>query len=92
MRGEVHILVHCPIDTLQWGSTHSALVSLSGPGGKKNRQKERRLMKGFISKAQHKVDISYIHNTDFGKLILFYRLALGVALRFQLPSLPTFSW
>ena len=26
MRGEVHILVHCPIDTLQWGSTHSALV------------------------------------------------------------------
>ena len=23
MRGEVHILVHCPIDTLQWGSTHS---------------------------------------------------------------------
>ena len=25
MRGEVHILVHCPIDTLQWGSTHSAL-------------------------------------------------------------------
>ena len=26
MRGEVHILVHCPIDTLQWGSTHSAVV------------------------------------------------------------------
>ena len=26
MRGEVHILVHCPIDTLQWGSTHSALI------------------------------------------------------------------
>ena len=26
MRGEVHILVYCPIDTLQWGSTHSALV------------------------------------------------------------------
>ena len=26
MRGEVHILVHCPIDTLQWGSTHSAMV------------------------------------------------------------------
>ena len=25
MRGEVHILVHCPIDTLQWGSTHSAM-------------------------------------------------------------------
>ena len=25
MRGEVHILVYCPIDTLQWGSTHSAL-------------------------------------------------------------------
>ena len=28
---------------------------VSGPGGKKNRQKERRLMKGFISKAQQKV-------------------------------------
>ena len=27
MRGEVPILVYCPIDTLQWGSTHSALVS-----------------------------------------------------------------
>ena len=26
MRGEVHILVYCPIDTLQWGSTHSALI------------------------------------------------------------------
>ena len=26
MRGEVHILVYCPIDTLQWGSTHSALA------------------------------------------------------------------
>ena len=26
MRGEVHILVYCPIDTFQWGSTHSALV------------------------------------------------------------------
>ena len=26
MRGEVHILVYCPIDTLQWGSTHSAVV------------------------------------------------------------------
>ena len=25
MRGKVHILVHCPIDTLQWGSTHSAM-------------------------------------------------------------------
>ena len=25
MRGEVHILVHCPIDTLQWGLTHSAM-------------------------------------------------------------------
>ena len=25
MRGEVHILVYCPIDTLQWGSTHSAV-------------------------------------------------------------------
>ena len=25
MRGEVHILVYCPIDTLQWGSTHSAM-------------------------------------------------------------------
>ena len=23
MRGEVHILVYCPIDTLQWGQTHS---------------------------------------------------------------------
>ena len=30
MRGEVHILVHCPIDTLQWGSTHSALVESHG--------------------------------------------------------------
>ena len=28
MRGEVHILVYCPIDTLQWGSTHSALLGL----------------------------------------------------------------
>ena len=27
MRGEVHILVYCPIDTFQWGSTHSALCS-----------------------------------------------------------------
>ena len=26
MRGEVHILVYCPIDTLQWGLTHSALA------------------------------------------------------------------
>ena len=26
MRGEVHILVYCPIDTLQWGSTHSGMV------------------------------------------------------------------
>ena len=26
MRGEVHILVNCPIDTLQWGSTHSAMI------------------------------------------------------------------
>ena len=25
MRGEVHILVYSPIDTFQWGSTHSAL-------------------------------------------------------------------
>ena len=25
MRGEVHIMVYCPIDTLQWGQTHSAL-------------------------------------------------------------------
>ena len=25
MRGEVHILLYCPIDTLQWGSTHSAM-------------------------------------------------------------------
>ena len=29
MRGEVHILVYCPIDTLQWGSTHSALLAQS---------------------------------------------------------------
>ena len=28
MRGEVHIFVYCPIDTLQWGSTHSALNKL----------------------------------------------------------------
>ena len=27
MRGEVHILVWCPIDTLQWGSTHSAMFN-----------------------------------------------------------------
>ena len=27
MRGKVYILVYCPIDTLQWGSTHSALVA-----------------------------------------------------------------
>ena len=27
MRGEVHILVYCPIDTLQWGSTHSAMAN-----------------------------------------------------------------
>ena len=26
MRDEVHILVNCPIDTLQWGSTHSAML------------------------------------------------------------------
>ena len=26
MRDEVHILVYCPIDTLQWGQTHSALA------------------------------------------------------------------
>ena len=25
MRGEVHILLYCPIDTLQWGQTHSAM-------------------------------------------------------------------
>ena len=25
MRGEVHILLYCPIDTLQWGQTHSAV-------------------------------------------------------------------
>ena len=33
MRGEVHILVYCPIDTLQWGSTHSGNVVgyLDGP-------------------------------------------------------------
>ena len=29
MRGEVHILVYCPIDTLQWGSTHSAMMEKS---------------------------------------------------------------
>ena len=29
MRGEEHILVYCPIDTLQWGSTHSALTMKS---------------------------------------------------------------
>ena len=27
MRGEVHILVYSPIDTFQWGSTHSAVAS-----------------------------------------------------------------
>ena len=27
MRGEGHILVYCPIDTFQWGSTHSAMCS-----------------------------------------------------------------
>ena len=27
MRDEVHILVYCPIDTLQWGSTHSAVYA-----------------------------------------------------------------
>ena len=26
MRGEAHILVYCPIDTLQWGQTHSAML------------------------------------------------------------------
>ena len=26
MRGAVHILVYCPIDTLQWGWTHSAVA------------------------------------------------------------------
>ena len=25
MNSEVHILVYCPIDTLQWGQTHSAM-------------------------------------------------------------------
>ena len=29
MRGEVHILAYCPIDTFQWGSTHSALVVIT---------------------------------------------------------------
>ena len=28
MRGEVHILLYCPIDTLQWGKTHTALELL----------------------------------------------------------------
>ena len=26
MRGEVHILVYCPIDTLPWELTHSAMI------------------------------------------------------------------
>ena len=30
MRGEVHFLVYCPIDTLQWGSTHSVMVRHKG--------------------------------------------------------------
>ena len=30
MRDEVHILVYSPIDTFQWGSTHSALVNYNG--------------------------------------------------------------
>ena len=28
MNSEVHILVYCPIDTLQWGWTHSAMHGL----------------------------------------------------------------
>ena len=28
MRGKVHILVYCSIDTLHWGSTHSAMIGL----------------------------------------------------------------
>ena len=35
MRGEVHILVYCPIDTFQWGSTHSAMF----PQSNENREK-----------------------------------------------------
>ena len=31
MRGEGHILVYCPIDTLQWGSTHSAMLVSYSP-------------------------------------------------------------
>ena len=27
MRGKVYILVYCPIDTLQWGTTHSAMMA-----------------------------------------------------------------
>ena len=42
-------------------------VFSSGPGGKKNRQKERRLMKGFISKAQQKV----LHTLNKNQKILF---------------------
>ena len=35
MRGEVPILVYCPIDTLQWGSTHSAVtLTFMSRGGK----------------------------------------------------------
>ena len=30
MRGEVHILLYCPIDTLQWGQTHSAMIYMKG--------------------------------------------------------------
>ena len=40
------------------------------------------------TKGQYKL----LQNTDLGKLILFFRLALDVALRYHLPSLPTFSW
>ena len=40
------------------------------------------------TKGQYKL----LHNTDFRQFISCFRLALGVALRFQLPSLPTFSW
>ena len=31
MRVEVHILVYCPIDTFQWGLTHSAVILVERP-------------------------------------------------------------
>ena len=54
-----------------WKDWKIKKMILSGPGGKKNRQKERRLMKGFISKAQQKVIFHFPNEENFHFLIHF---------------------